>query len=139
MGKFNDNMNDFLEIAPVETAVVEYDEPPEVEAESLEADKDFDQDFKQVKGQLQEIADNGMNAIAKLSQIADEGEHPRAFEVLAGLLKNTAEISKNVLDIHEQKRKFKGIEPAAVAQPGITVEKAVIVGTTAELLKSVNG
>jgi len=137
-------MQDFLgamepeleDLANSETAVLTIEQPTEVTTPESD-DKDFERDFKEVQGQLKKIAENGMHAIEKLSTIADESEHPRTFEVLSTLMKNTAEISKNVLDVHEQKRTFKGIS----VQPkdtGINVEQAVIVGSTSDLLKSLS-
>ena len=64
--------------------------------------------------------------------IARDGQHPRAFEVLSGLMKNLADMNKDLLEI--QKRK-KDLAPKAESQNNLNIDKAVFVGSTAQLVK----
>ena len=127
MKKLNANLSEIFdvepikEISPVETlpAVVEYADP-------VNADADF------ARNNIRELVTQGNQAVNELMLIARDGQHPRAFEVLSGLMKNLADMNKDLLEI--QKRK-KDLIPKAEAQNNLNIDKAVFVGSTAELVK----
>ena len=65
--------------------------------------------------------------------VAQQSEHPRAFEVAAGMLKNLADMNKDLLEIQKRKQDLK--PKVTTNTQNINVDKAVFVGTAAELLK----
>jgi hypothetical protein len=127
MKKLNANLSELFDVEPikeepkVETlpAVVEYADP-------VNADADFARD--NIRG----LVLQGNQAVDELMLIARDGQHPRAFEVLSGLMKNLADMNKDLLEI--QKRK-KDLAPKAEAQNNLNIDKAVFVGSTAQLVK----
>jgi hypothetical protein len=127
MKKLNANLSEILDVEPikeeskVETlpAVVEYADP-------VNADADFARD------NIRELVTQGNQAVNELMLIARDGQHPRAFEVLSGLMKNLADMNKDLLEI--QKRK-KDLAPKAESQNNLNIDKAVFVGSTAQLVK----
>jgi hypothetical protein len=127
MKKLNANLSELFDVEPikeepkVETlpAVVDYVDP-------VNADADFARD--NIRG----LVLQGNQAVDELMLIARDGQHPRAFEVLSGLMKNLADMNKDLLEI--QKRK-KDLAPKAEAQNNLNIDKAVFVGSTAQLVK----
>ena len=127
MKKLNANLSEIFDVEPikestqVETlpAVVEYADP-------VNADADF------ARNNIRELVTQGNQAVNELMLIARDGQHPRAFEVLSGLMKNLADMNKDFLEI--QKRK-KDLIPKTEAQNNLNIDKAVFVGSTAELVK----
>jgi hypothetical protein len=127
MKKLNANLSEIFDVEPikespqVETlpAVVEYADP-------VNADADF------ARNNIRELVTQGNQAVNELMLIARDGQHPRAFEVLSGLMKNLADMNKDLLEI--QKRK-KDLAPKAETQNNLNIDKAVFVGSTAELVK----
>ncbi len=127
MKKLNANLSELFDVEPikeepkVETlpAVVEYADP-------VNADAEFARD------NIRELVTQGNQAVNELMLIARDGQHPRAFEVLSGLMKNLADMNKDLLEI--QKRK-KDLAPKAEAQNNLNIDKAVFVGSTAQLVK----
>jgi len=127
MKKLNTNLSELFDVEPikeepkVETlpAVVDYADP-------VNADADFARD--NIRG----LVLQGNQAVDELMLIARDGQHPRAFEVLSGLMKNLADMNKDLLEI--QKRK-KDLAPKAEAQNNLNIDKAVFVGSTAQLVK----
>ena len=127
MKKLNANLSELFDVQPikeepkVETlpAVVDYADP-------VNADAEFARD------NIRELVTQGNQAVNELMLIARDGQHPRAFEVLSGLMKNLADMNKDLLEI--QKRK-KDLAPKAEAQNNLSIDKAVFVGSTAELVK----
>ena len=127
MKKLNANLSELFDVEPikeepkVETlpAVVDYADP-------VNADADF------ARENIRELVTQGNQAVNELMLIARDGQHPRAFEVLSGLMKNLADMNKDLLEI--QKRK-KDLAPKAEAQNNLNIDKAVFVGSTAQLVK----
>ena len=127
MKKLNANLSELFDVQPikeepkVETlpAVVEYADP-------VNADAEFARD------NIRELVTQGNQAVNELMLIARDGQHPRAFEVLSGLMKNLADMNKDLLEI--QKRK-KDLAPKAESQNNLSIDKAVFVGSTAELVR----
>ena len=74
----------------------------------------------------------GNDAADHIVEIAKQSEHPRAFEVAAGLLKNLADMNKDLLEIQKRKQ---DLQPKQVTQQNINVDKAVFIGSTSELIK----
>ena len=69
----------------------------------------------------------------QLLHVAKESEHPRAYEVAAGLIKNLSELNKDLLEIQKRRKDLNPQEAASVKN--VNVDKAVFVGSTAELVK----
>ena len=127
MKKLNANLSELFDVEPIKEepkietlpAVVEYADP-------VNADAEFARD------NIRELVTQGNQAVNELMLIARDGQHPRAFEVLSGLMKNLADMNKDLLEI--QKRK-KDLAPKAESQNNLSIDKAVFVGSTAELVK----
>ena len=84
---------------------------------------------------LQDLIDNGKDAMDELRQIASAGQHPRAFEVYATLLKNMVDANKELLNVQKQMRDMDGKKKEGDTR----IDKAIFVGSTAELSKLVKG
>lgn len=88
--------------------------------------------YEQSKENLQELIDNGKEAMEELLVIAKEGQHPRAYEVYGTLLKNMVDANKELLAIQKQMRDMDNNKQKA----GDTkIDKAIFVGTAADLNK----
>lgn len=105
---------------------------PAIVSEKPVAD-DIQKDYEQSRQNLQEIIAKGKLAIDDILSIARDTEHPRAFEVAATMLKNVVDANKELLTIQKQLRDLRGENKKA----DVSVDKAIFVGTTADLLKMV--
>ena len=83
MNTFDKNMEKIFDVAPVE----QKEQPLVPISKSAVNESDLKQDLKdaydQTKSNLQDLIDNGKDAMEELRQIASSGQHPRAFEVYA--------------------------------------------------------
>lgn len=92
------------------------------------------EDFKFSRANIREVIENGTDAMAKLSIIADQSQNPRAFEVLAKLMDTIVSASKQLLDVQAQIRNIdKADVPKDEAAKAVT--NNLFVGSTAELQK----
>ena len=81
---------------------------------------------------------NGLTAseraeLEEMIEVARQSEHPRAYEVLAGLIKDTAATSEKLMDLH---RKIQSLDkmmlPAPTQENGNTTNN-LFIGSTTEL------
>jgi hypothetical protein len=96
-------------------------------------------DFDMVRATYHDLLAKGGSSLEDMMEVARATEHPRAFEVLSGMMKNMADISGNLMDMHKKRKEFQ-IADKPPALPG-TTNNNVFVGSTTDLqrmLKDVN-
>jgi len=99
---------------------------------TTEEDK-LKRDYNLVRKNLKEIIDTGNTAIDGILTVATETESPRAYEVAAQMIKNVADVNKDLIEMHnkmKQIRKEDGVQKAN----NIT-NNSLFVGSTQELQK----
>lgn len=134
MNTFDKNMEKLFDVTPVEEsktllpAVTKIDIEPDLKGDLADA-------YEQTKSNLQDLIDNGKDAMEELRQIASAGQHPRAFEVYATLLKNVVDANKELLAVQKQMRTMDGKQQNTETK----IDKAIFVGSTAELNKLLKG
>ena len=74
-------------------------------------------------------------AIDNPLKVAEESEHPRAYEVAATLIKTMADLNKDLIDIQKKRKELTGVSPKE--NNSISVDKAVFVGSTTDLIKMI--
>jgi hypothetical protein len=132
MNELNKNLSDIFNVMPIdekkpknEVVTTHYNEP--------NMDEDLTDAYQQSKENLQGIIDSGKDAMEEILQIAKAGQHPRAFEVYGGILKNMVDANKELLVIQKQIRSMDDSKKESKSQTNI--DKAIFVGSTTELQK----
>ena len=87
-------------------------------------------DYEYSRDTYYEILEKGKESLELMIEVARESEHPRAFEVLSGMMKNMADINDKLMDLN---KKNKDINQEDVKQ--ITTNNNVFLGSTADLQK----
>ena len=124
-------MEDIFDLKPL-------DEVPQSKSVSILSAKepnlktDLNVAYNETQKNLLNIIDQGSEAMESILQIAKEGQHPRAFEVYSGLLKNVVDANKELLNIQKQMRDMDGVKKETT---NTNIDKAIFVGSTAELAK----
>lgn len=88
-------------------------------------------DFEYARGNMISILEKGQEALDGVLDVAQQSQHPRAFEVVAGLIKTLADANKDLLELQ---KKQKEIMVSDDPQPK-TINNNLFVGSTAELQK----
>lgn len=96
------------------------------------ADDDKDNDFEFARKNYYDLLVKGSEALEEMMEVARATEHPRAFEVLSGMMKNVSDINGNLLDLHKKKKDVDK-EDQVAALPGPTTNNNVFVGSTTDL------
>ena len=97
-----------------------------------EQNKDIQDDYQYSREKYKGIIDRGEEALEGMMQLAAESEHPRAYEVLSGMLKNMADVTDKLMDLQNKKAKLQENEPKAPAGGNMT-QNNVFVGSTTDL------
>lgn len=95
-------------------------------------DEDND-DFKYSRENLYHIIERGQDALDGILRVAQETDHPRAYEVAGQLLKTNADNAEKLVNLQTTKKKV-----TEVSGPK-NVTNALFVGSTAELQKLIKG
>ena len=93
-----------------------------------------DADLEYVRGNLYSLIDKGSEAVANALAVASESQHPRAYEVAGNLLKSVGDLTDKLVALQKAKA---DLNPQEQNPKNVTIEKAVFVGSTAELLKNI--
>jgi hypothetical protein len=136
MNNFEKNMEEIFDISskPETPVVVKKDTPIASLDSNLE--EDLTDAYEQTKTNLQDLIDQGKDAMEEILQIAKAGQHPRAFEVYGTLLKNVVDANKELLIVQKQMREMnKQNQPSGATH----IDKAIFVGSTSELNKLIKG
>jgi len=95
---------------------------------------DIEDDYKYSRKKLKNLIDKAEESLERLIVVADEAEHPRAYEVLAGMLQTTGELTDRLMDLGKKRKDLVlGKDEESAPKPSTNV--AVFVGTTADLQK----
>ena len=97
-------------------------------------DETVDNDFKYARENLYNIIERGSDALNTLVDVANQSQHPRAFEVVGQLVKTLSATNKDLLELQ---KKVKVIKKDIPDQPQ-NVTNALFVGNTSELQKMIN-
>ena len=132
--KNNDILNDVLNMNPVEKVEKKL---PTTYRPSLDEEQDIEleNDTKYVRQNFYDLIEKGHGAIDELLAVADQSQHPRAYEVLANMLKTMGDMNKDLLDMHKKKQDLTGKKPAEKIQ---NTQNNLYVGSTSDLLKLIN-
>lgn len=94
----------------------------------------FQKDYELVQSNLKNLIGSGSVALESALKVATESDSPRAFEVVAILLKTMADLNNNVLDVHKKAK-------ATTADGKTTVKQtnnSVFIGSTKDLQNLLN-
>lgn len=112
--------------------------PPKKETEIVNSpheNDDAEADYNLSRRTFRDLINKGNQAVESLTDLAKESESPRAYEVLATMMKTIADTTKDLYDLQKKTKELKGEKKTDT--PSVTVEKAVFVGSTADLLKKI--
>ena len=130
MNNLNEKLSEALNIQPLEVVnpIVENN----VSTELVEVKDQIQDDADYARKNLRNLIDKGSVAVDNILLVAAASEHPRAYEVAAGLIKNLSDLNKDLLEVQKRKKDLTGESQNA---KNINVDKAVFVGSTTDLVK----
>jgi uncharacterized protein (DUF2235 family) len=92
---------------------------------------DTETDVEFVRDNLKNLISKSSEALDHLSVIAQETEHPRAFEVLSNMIKQTGDLTTELLDVQKKRKDI--TQEKSSSESNTTTNNAIFVGSTKEL------
>lgn len=130
----NENLSKILDIEPISVKENRSLVPINLNQSKDDVETDYDLSRKTFKS----LITKGEEALDHLMDIAKDSEHPRAFEVAANLIKTVSDTTKELMELQKKNKDIRKIDSENnINSNNITVEKAVFVGTPADLLKKI--
>lgn len=140
-----DKINKTLDLAPLDDDATKFALPAVAEDKPIESGSDKEQiedDFDQGRESLHELIRKGHDAIEDMMQVAKQSQHPTAYSTLNSMLKTMADMHKDLLIMHKQKKNLLTTEPGKKNANGEVNNdnrtQNIFVGTTAELSALMN-
>ncbi len=103
-------------------------------ASEIEIAKDLDTDYEYTRDNLKVIIEKGSEALDGILELAKESEHPRAYEVVGQIIKNVADVNRQLIDLQKD---IKGLKKTESGPKNVT--NALFVGSTHDLQKLLKG
>jgi len=136
----NQKLSDVLNITAPETPKKQLipsanDSEQAIVAGPTSKNSDSDDDYKTVRQNLKKLILTSEIAIEGILNVADEGDSPRAYEVVSDLIKTALDANNRLMDLHKT---VKDINKEETKTKGDTVtNNSIYVGNTSDLLKMI--
>ena len=119
-----------VDITPVEKA------KPLKKVEPTDKVDDREKDYQYARGELYNIVGKMQEALNGAMEVAQQSDHPRAFEVVFQGAKHTADVLDKLQDLQKKQKDITKEEPASSDSVNNgTVNNVFMAGTTSDLLK----
>lgn len=113
-----------VDIVPVKAISVDHQYNP----------SDADRDYDEVRKNLKCIIEKSQEAIEGISELAQDSQQARAYEVMAQLIQSSLEANNRLMDIH---RRMKDLKKEEKAKTTSVTNNSIYVGSTADLQKMI--
>ena len=133
MTKLEDKVNEILGInkpEPSKQVVKQEIKPPVPRVEDAKK-PDVDNDYKYSRENYYNLIERGQDAIQGILDIANESQHPRAYEVAGNLIKQVADTVDKLQDLQGKLKTLKDVPNKTTAN----IKQALFVGSSADLHK----
>src|SRR5210317_964114 len=134
MTKLEDKVNEILGINEPEPKkeIVKQEFKPAVPRRDDNSKADVDNDYKYSRENYYNLIERGQDAIQGILDIANESQHPRAYEVAGNLIKQVADTVDKLQDLQG---KLKTLKDVPNKTNNTNIKQALFVGSSAELHK----
>jgi hypothetical protein len=86
-------------------------------------------DYNYSRQTYYDLIEKGKESLDLMIEVARESEHPRAFEVLSGMIKNVSEVNDKLMDLQKKNKDISAEEIKKIEK----TTNNLFVGSTAEL------
>ena len=86
-------------------------------------------DYNYSRQTYYDLIEKGKESLDLMLEVARESEHPRAFEVLSGMIKNVSEVNDKLMDLNKKNKDISAEEIKKIEK----TTNNLFVGSTAEL------
>lgn len=129
MAKHFESLDDTFDITPVEEVKPVKKSKPLIISDKEE---DKEKDYQYARGQLYDIVEKMQESLNDAMEVAQESQHPRAFEVVFNGAKHAADVVEKITDLQ---KKVKDLEAEETKVQQTNTQNNIFMGSTSELMK----
>lgn len=123
-----DSLNDTFDITPSEIKPIKKVKPLVLSDKS----EDKEKDYQYARAQIYDIIEKMQESLNGAMEVAQQSDHPRAYEVVFNGARNAADVVEKLGDLHKKMQEVQKEETKVVNQ---TQNNVFMSGSTADLLK----
>lgn len=97
-----------------------------------DSDNNVDDDYSFSRSTYYSLIMKGQEALDAMSEVAQETEHPRAFEVLGNMIKQISDVNDKLMDLNKKRKEMKTKSQLPATTTGVT-NNNLFVGSTTDL------
>lgn len=97
-----------------------------------DSDSNIDDDYTFSRSTYYSLIMKGQEALDAMSEVAQETEHPRAFEVLGNMIKQISDVNDKLMDLNKKRKEMKTKSQLPATATGVT-NNNLFVGSTTDL------
>jgi len=98
--------------------------------QTIVTDSNKNNDYEYSRETYYELLEKGKDALDTMVEVARESEHPRAYEVLSGMIKNLSDVNDKLMDLNKKVKDLED-EPKKIENQ----QNNIFLGSTAEIQK----
>ena len=132
MSENYDGIEDALNVETDIVSTEQVEKPKKRTERIIDIDKDIKKDYDYSRGQLYDVIEKGQEALAGILDVANNTDHPRAYEVAGQLVKSVSDATEKLIALQQ---KMQDLEEGPKSEQKVTNNNALFVGSTAELSK----
>ena len=102
----------------------------------MHQDSNQQNDYNYSRETYYELIEKGKDALDNMIDVARESEHPRAYEVLAGLLKNVSDVNDKLMELN---KKQKALEQQNATKQVENQQNNFYIGSSADIQRLLQG
>lgn len=123
-------IDDALGINPLPVIV---DEDDNINLPAVIGEQQVEEDVAEARENLGNAIELSQQAVQDMLTIAQQSQHPKAYEVLNSMIKTYADVSMGLVDLQVKRQRLEGKKKQEEGQQ--TINNNLFVGSTAELQK----
>lgn len=132
-------MSAFDKLAETLDVEIEIETPAEIVPAKLNNkiisnEADVEKDYDYARANLIDLIDKGQEIINGAMEVAFATDHPRAFEVALNGVKNIADVTEKLMDIHKKKKDINNSDDTSTQTAQNIQNNIYMTGTTADLM-----
>ena len=128
-----DSLDETFDITPVEVEEVKPVKRKEKPLIISDKETDIEKDYQYARGQLYNILDKMQETLDGAMEVAQESQHPRAFEVAFNGARHAADVVEKLTDLQKKTKDLESEEVKSVQQNN--TQNNVFLGSTEDLMK----
>tara|TARA_B110000977_G_scaffold153206_1_gene194657 strand:- start:582 stop:977 length:396 start_codon:yes stop_codon:yes gene_type:complete len=98
-----------------------------------------EQDYEFSRDTYYDLIEKGRESLELMIEVARESEHPRAFEVLSGMIKSIADVNGSLMDLNKKQKDLTRENVPNDPSGGGTTNNNLFVGSTTDLQRMLLG